>query len=163
MSNVTVNRVNGSILAADITAINNNIAAITAKIPAGSLTPEERDSFPSLDVDNKVFVEDVITEIGINGAGIIPAFVNPQFIQNDLTLFEQLDVIEASLSSLLVKVSDVKRLAGMEAYGMSLVAYKLFDAANQAGLPGAKQAYDKLKARFKGGRPSDTADTPPTP
>jgi len=29
-----------------------------------------------------------------------------------------------------------------------LAAYRIFDAANTSGIPGAKQAYDKLKLRF---------------
>jgi len=70
-------------------------------------------------------------------------------------------VVEASLLNLLQKISDLKRLSGDEAYSMSLSAYKIFDAANQAGIPGAKQAYDKLKIRFDAqgsgaGRPSST-------
>lgn len=137
------------------------IATIASKLPAGSLTDDQRASLKSIDVANKVFVEDVITEINVSGTGIIPAFINPAFIQNDLTIFGQLDRIEASLLNLLQKVSDLKRLAGDEGYSMALSAYKIFDAANQAGIPGAKQAYDKLKVRFDAqgsgaGRPANT-------
>lgn len=137
------------------------IATIASKLPAGSLTDDQRASLKSIDVANKAFVEDVITEINVSGAGIIPAFINPTFIQNDLTIFGQLDGIEAGLLNLLQKVSDLKRLAGDEGYSMALSAYKIFDAANQAGIPGAKQAYDKLKVRFDAqgsgaGRPANT-------
>lgn len=161
MSNLTENKLNTVIVAADLTIINTSIATITTKLPAGSLTDEQRLSLKSIDVANKVFVEDVITEIGVSGAGIIPAFINPVFIQNDLTLFNQLDAVEASLLNLLQKISDLKRISGDEAYSMSLSAYKIFDAANQAGIPGAKQAYDKLKVRFDAqgsgaGRPAST-------
>ncbi len=86
MSNLTENKLNTVIVAADLTIINTSIATITSKLPAGSLTDEQRLSLKSIDVANKVFVEDVITEIGVSGAGIIPAFINPTFIQNDLTL-----------------------------------------------------------------------------
>ena len=161
MSNLTENKLNTVIAAADITAINTSIAAIASKLPAGSLTDDQRLSLKSIDVANKVFVEDVITEIGVSGAGIIPAFINPTSIQNDLTLFTQLDGIEASLLNLLQKISDLKRLSGDEGYSMALSAYKIFDAANQAGISGSKQAYDKLKIRFDAqgsgtGRPAST-------
>ena len=161
MSNLTENKLNTVITAADITAINASIVTITSKLPAGSLTDEQRSGLKSIDVANKVFVEDVITEIGVSGAGIIPAFINPVFIQNDLTLFGQLDAVEASVLNLLQKISDLKRISGDEGYSMSLSAYKIFDAANQAGIPGAKQAYDKLKIRFDAqgsstGRPAST-------
>ena len=42
MSNLTENRLNVTLAAADITAINTAIAAITAKLPAGSLDEEQR-------------------------------------------------------------------------------------------------------------------------
>jgi hypothetical protein len=161
MSNLTENKLNTVIAAADITAINTSIVAIASKLPAGSLTDDQRLSLKSIDVANKVFVEDVITEIGVSGTGIIPAFISPTSIQNDLTLFTQLDGIEASLLNLLQRISDLKRLSGDEGYSMALSAYKIFDAANQAGISGAKQAFDKLKVRFDAqgsgaGRPAST-------
>jgi len=161
MSNLTENKLNTVMAAADITAINTSIAAIASKLPAGSLTDDQRSSLKAIDVANKAFVEDVITEINVSGAGIIPAFINPTFIQTDLTLFTQLDGVEASLLSLLQKISDLKRISGDESYSMALSAYKIFDAANQSGISGAKQAYDKLKVRFDAqgsgaGRPAST-------
>jgi hypothetical protein len=149
MSNITENKLNTVLLAADLTAINTSITAIAAKLPAGSLTEEQRSDLKSINVNNKIFVEDVITEINVSGAGIIPPFINKAFIQNDLTLYEQLDGIDASLSNLLQKVADLKRICGDEAYTAALAVYRIFDGANQAGVPGAKQAYDKLKVRFE--------------
>lgn len=156
MSNLTENRLNLVLTAADLTAINAGVAAITAKLPAGSLDEEQRKSYQAIDVDNKVFSEDVVTEMNISGTGILPPFLNATFIQNDLTLFEQLDGVEANLLNVLQKVADLKRIAGNEAYGMATAVYKIYSAANFAGIPGAKQAYDKLKARFDAqGRPSE--------
>jgi hypothetical protein len=148
MSNLTQNRLNSILVAADITAINTSITTITSKLPTASLTDDQRSRLNAIDVDNKAFVEDAINEINSNGAGIIPPFIDPVLIQNDLTLFSQLDAIESNVENLLQKISDLKRIAGDEAYGMSLAAYRIFDAANTSGIPGAKQAYDKLKLRF---------------
>ncbi|MBC7641156.1 MAG: hypothetical protein H7174_02265 [Flavobacterium sp.] len=148
MSNLTENKLNTVIAAADLAIIAASVTTIASKLPTASLTEDQRNSLKSIDVNNKIFVEDVVTELGINATGIIPSFINPTFIQNDLALFEQLDGIEASLQNLLQKIADLKRIAGDEAYSMALVSYKIYDAANQSGIPGAKQAYDKLKVRF---------------
>ena len=149
MSNLTDNKLNTIISVADIAAINASITDIAGKLPTASLTEDQRGRLNGIDVANKVFVEDVITEIGISGANILPPFINGTFIQNDLTLFSQLDALESGVNNLLQTISDLKRIAGDEAYGMSLQVYKIFEAANSAGIPGAKQAYDKLKVRYE--------------
>jgi len=155
MSNLTENRVDTVLSESDQSAINDAMVLINSKLPAGSLDEEQRSSFKAIDVNNKVFVQDVITEFSISGRGILPDFLKKEFIQNDLLLFEQLDVVEANLLNTLRKVSDLKRICGHEAYSAALTAYKIFEAANLAGIPGAKQAYDKLKTRFDAqGRPS---------
>lgn len=158
MSNLTENKLNTIFDTADITAMNNSIADIANKLPIASLTEDQRGRLNGIDVDNKVFVEDVITEIGISGAGILPPFINGSLMQTDLTLFSQLDALESSLNNLLQTISDLKRIAGDEAYGMSTAIYKMYEAANAAGIPGAKQSYDKLKVRYDkqgGGRKPD--------
>jgi hypothetical protein len=148
MGNISENKLNTIIAAADLTLINTSIAAIASKLPTGTLTDEQRSNLKAINVDNKVFVEDVINQIGVNGAGILPAFINQSFIQNDLTLFEQLDVVDAALMSLSRRVSDLKRICGDESYTGALAVYRIFDAANTAGVPNAKEAYEKLKVRF---------------
>jgi hypothetical protein len=148
MGNISENKLNVVIAAADITIINNSISAIATKIPAGSLTPEQRASFLGMDVDNKIFVEDCINQIGISGAGIIPAFILPANLQNDLTGFEQMDVIEAALANLQQKVSDVKRIYADEAMTAANAVYKMFEMAAIAGVPNAQRAYEILKARY---------------
>ena len=69
MSNITENRLNTVLAAADIAAINTAITAITAKLPAGSLDDDQRHVLKSIDVNNKVFVEDTLIELGISCAG----------------------------------------------------------------------------------------------
>jgi hypothetical protein len=160
MSNITENRLNMTILAADITIINGAIATIAGKLPAGSLNEDQRKDMLSMDVDNKVFAEDCMNEIGISGTGIIPPFITPVNIQNDLTLFEQLDVIEAALLNLLQKVSDLKRITADEAMTLANAIYKMYEMANLAGVSGAKQAYDKLKARYARNNANPTVDNP---
>lgn len=150
MTNLLENKVNEILLTSDVAEMNAAIVHIGEKLPVGSLTEEQRDTFKSMVVGNKVFVQDVITEINISGAGILPPFFNVTFIKNDLTLFEQLDAIEANALNLVQKISDLKRICGHEAYSAALAAYKIYEMANIGGIPGAKQAYDKLKTRFDG-------------
>ncbi len=160
MGNITENKLNAVIVAADITAINTSINTIATKLPVGSLTDEQRTALKSIDIGNKIFVEDALIELVASGAGIVPAFINQAFIQNDLTLFEQLDAIEASVLNIQQRITDLKRISGDEAYTAALAVYRIFDGANVAGVPNAKQAYERLKVRFDaqgngGGRPAD--------
>ena len=148
MGNITENKLNTTITAADLAAISTNIAAINSKLPAGSLNDEQRMNLKSINVDNKIFVEDAITEMTVNGAGIMPAFLNAANLQNDITLYDQLDTIESGINTLLQRISDLKRIAGDEAYTGGLTVYRIFESANSAGLNQAKQPYEKLKARF---------------
>lgn len=148
MGNITENKLNIVITVADLAAINTNIAAINSKLPAGSLTDDQRMNLKSINVDNKVFVEDAITEMTVNGAGIMPAFLNATHLQNDITLYDQLDTIESGINTLKQRIADLKRIAGDEAYTGGLMVYRIFESANSAGLNQAKQSYEKLRTRF---------------
>lgn len=161
MGNITENKLNMIIAAVDIAAINTDIAAINSKLPAGSLTDDQRNNLKSINVDNKVFVEDAIVEMTVNGTGVMPAFLNAANLQNDITLFNQLETIESGLNTLLQRVSDLKRIAGDEAYTGGLTVYRIFESANNAGLNQAKQPYEKLRARFNAqGNAGRTPDAP---
>ena len=66
--------------------------------------------------------------------------------------------MESGVKNLLQNISDLKRIAGDEAYSMSTAIYKIYESANAAGIPGAKQSYDKLKVHYEkqgGGRNPD--------
>ncbi len=158
MGNLTENRLNEVIDPAVVTTINTAIGDIESNLPTGSLDDEQRKSYAAIDVNNKVFTEDVLAEMQNNGASIIPPFLSSALLTNDLQLFEQLDDMESRLANAMRKVSDLKRIAGHEAYSMALSVYRIYDAANQAGIPGAKESYEKLKTRFEnqgGGRAED--------
>lgn len=163
MSNLSENRINVVLLAADVTAINTAVSAILSKVPANTtLTDEQRVSYNAINVANKVFADDCLAEAQANGTGILPAFVNLTNLQNDLSVFEQLDQIESMLNNTLQRVADAKRIAGHEAYGQANVVYSAFKTANESGIANAKSSFDKLKARFEAqgnstGRKADTS------
>jgi len=161
MSNLTENRINRIL---DETAMTNALAAITnleTELPEGSLDDAQRESFRAINVQNKVFTEDVMVEMKNNGATILPPYLDVNLLKNDFELFEQLDTLESRMVNAVRKIADLKRIAGHEAYSFALSVYKNYDAANQAGIPGAKESYERLSERFngRGGRPSSEEET----
>ena len=125
MSNLSENRINVVITPADITAINTSVNTILSKIPANTtLTDEQRLSYNAINVANKVFAEDCLIEAQLNGAGILPGFVSLPNMQNDLTVFDQLDQMESALNN-------------------------AFRTANDSSIANAKASVDKLKPRYE--------------
>lgn len=137
MSNLTNNRINTTATAAQITAVKTALQTINTNLPfLIGLTKEERIALPAIDVNNKAFAEDAISA-GLNNATLIPAYVSVATMQNDMTLFNQLDEIAGIVNQLLEKIEDTKLLAGSEAYVSALTLYRLFGAAAEAGVPGS--------------------------
>ncbi|KAA5532405.1 hypothetical protein F0919_16575 [Taibaiella lutea] len=152
MANVMQNRINAVLEVDQMQAIKDCINSLIELLPeAGNLTltDDEKGQLASLDVDNKVFVEDVINECANNGAGIIPAVINPEFIKSDLRLFEQTDELHSMLTKALEVLENLRRIAASEAYGLSNVVYKIFAVAAASGIPNAQSSYEKLRARYK--------------
>jgi hypothetical protein len=156
MPNITENRLNTVISAADEAALGTagtTLETILAFLIA--LTDDERKSLFGLDVQNKVFVEEALQEIDAN-SGVLPPYIGSATLKTDLDLYNQLDGLESRLSNLLQKISDTKRLAAHEAYSAALTAYKLFEAAHDAGIPNATNSYLRLRQRFQNqGRSAD--------
>ena len=150
MANLSENRINVIIAAADVTTVNTSINTILSKIPANtSLTDEQRLQYNAIDVANKVFTEDCLAEANLSGTGILPGFINLPALQNDITVFEQLDQFESALTNAMQRVKDAKRIAGHEAYAQANQIYGAFKSANDSGIPNAKNSYERLKARYE--------------
>lgn len=150
MANLSENRINVVITPADVTAVNTSIGTILSKIPTNtSLTDEQRLQYNAIDVANKVFTEDCLTEANLSGTGILPGFINLTALQNDITVFEQLDQFETALTNALQRIRDAKRIAGHEAYGQGNQIYAAFKSASDSGIPNAKNSYDRLKVRYE--------------
>lgn len=149
MSNISENRINVVISPANITTMNNNINALVALLPANTtLSDDQRASYNAIDVSNKIFVEDVLIEANLTGTGIVPTYVSVADTQNDLTVFGQLDALEAGLANAMQRVKDAKRIAGHEAYRNANVIYGAYKTAAENGVPNAKSSYDKMKVRY---------------
>src|SRR5690606_9916005 len=160
MSNLTENKLDQTLPQATMDTALNALDALLASLPTGSLTDAERASLPAINVENKIFADDVLNEMSGPIAGFLPGYVNAAALENDLAIFDQLDRIEGRAYQVSRKCSDLKRIAGTEAYGTALAVYRLVEMANGAGIPGAKEAYDKLMVRFEkqGGKGFKTKD-----
>lgn len=160
--NITINRLNFVMPNADIADVKKSITDIYGKMPfLIGLTTDERVTLPKISENNKVFVGDSINALA-NNAPMLPSYLNVADIKSDLTLYEQLDELEMLALQLVEKIQDTRMLCGSEAYVSSLTAYRLFEAAASAGIPGADAIYDALKQRFAGqGQTGQTGPTPP--
>ncbi len=151
MANLNPNRLNLTYLPADLSLMKANANATITKIPAdATLTEDERKrSALDIDVENKIFVEDVLNELSSNGTAIMPAWFNMANIQTDFTFFEQSDSVLTLYKNVILRLNDSMRIAGREAYAAALVAYEQYKNAAEAGVAGAQESYDKLKVRFE--------------
>lgn len=159
MSNLTNNRLNITATDAQITAVKTAVQTINTSLPfLIGLTTAERSSLPAINVNNKAFTEDAINA-GVNNPTIVPAYLSLANMQNDLTLFTQMDELVSVVNQLCEKLEDTRLLAGSEAYVSALTLYKLFGSAAGAGVPGTDAIVTQLKARFTGQGGAGTAPT----
>ena len=147
---MTNNRISASIDADTISTVKDAILTINGKLPfLIGLKPEERAAIPKMSEANKVFTADAIVAIRNNG-NLLPAYLDAAEISKDYHLYDQLDELVQLSLQLTEKLSDTQMMAGSEAYVSALTAYRLFEAASNAGLPGTDTIYDQLKQRFAG-------------
>lgn len=159
MANLTNNRINITATAAQIAAVKAAVQTINTNLPfLIGLTTEERSSLPTINVNNKAFTEDAINA-AVNNPTMLPSYLSVANMQNDLTLFAQLDELVVIMNQICEKLEDTKLLAGSESYVGALALYKLFGSASDAGVPGTDAIVAQLKARFAG---QGGAATPPT-
>jgi hypothetical protein len=149
MANISNNLVNNIMTPAEVAAAAGAVQTVDTSIAsvAHTLIDEERGSYFSLDVNNKVFAEEALQEATSNGS-MLPSAVNVTYLSNDLTAFNQLDSLESQLEGVLRKVRDSKRVVGHEAYAMALTIYTLYRSLAAVGIPGAQQSADRLGERF---------------
>jgi hypothetical protein len=148
MSNLTNNRLNVTMTAAQVTAVKTALQTIATNMPfLIGLTTEERIAIPKINVNNKAFTEDAINAV-VNNGGILPSYISAAGMQSDYQLFTQLDELLGLMRQLVEKAEDTQMLAGSEAFVAALSSYKLFGAAADAGLVGADAIVDSLRQRF---------------
>ena len=161
MSNLSNNRLSIVATATQIAAVKTALQTINTNLPfLIGLTTDERIALPAINVNNKAFTEDAINAAA-NNTALIPSYVNVPNMQNDLSLFIQLDEIILLVKQLLERLEDTQMLAGSEAYTSALAVYRLISSAADAGVPGADAINAQLKARFAGQGGAGTPATNP--
>ena len=148
MSNLTNNRLNVSMTAAQIAAVKGAIATINTNMPfLIGLMIEERITLPKIDVNNKAFTEDAINA-AVNNSAMLPSYINVANMQSDLQLYNQIEELRSITAQTLERLEDTQMLAGSESYVNALTIYKMFGAAAEAGVSGSDTVYLQLKERF---------------
>lgn len=153
MANIMKNRIDTVMHPGELQQIKDSIEFIISLLPKSdmhTLNEEEKEQLSTLDVDNKIFVEDIINEISNNGEGIMPVFITAEGILNDLTLFEQMNKLRGMIGELYMYADTILRIAANDAYSVSYAAYQFFKSAAGNGIPNAQNSYDKLKVRHEG-------------
>lgn len=161
MSTLANNRLSVTIDAAVMTQVRNAFSTINTLLPFMiGLTNDERMTLPKMNVVNKQFVTDALHAIENNGS-LFPPYINAQELNNDLTVYNQLDELVTLAQQLTEKLRDTQMLAGSEAYVSALTIYRLIESASHAGLPGTDTIYAQLAERFanQGNNKSTTTTT----
>lgn len=158
-TNITNNRLSVTLTEEVIASVITKINEINTLLPfLIGLTPSERISLPKISKSNKLFVDDALNSMKTLPK-LLPSYIKPEEIAKDYTLYEQLNSISLYLDELAEKVNDTRTLAGSEAYSASLMAYRMYKAATDSGIPGADVLYQRLHQRFanQGGSKNDAA------
>ncbi|EDP95695.1 hypothetical protein U8527_06600 [Kordia algicida OT-1] len=156
MSNISNNRLSITLTEETITEIKTKIEELSTLMPfLIGLTPSERMSLPKISRSNKLFVDDAITSME-NTPEVLPSYLNPLEVKKDYVLYQQLSTLSLLVDELAEKINDTRILAGSEAYASSLMAYRMYKAATDSGIPGVETTYQRLQQRFANQGPSNT-------
>jgi uncharacterized membrane protein len=148
MANLTNNRLNITATPTQIAAVKTALQTINANLPfLVGLTTEERQSLASMDVNNKTFTEDALNG-AVNNPTLVPAYISVPNMQNDLTLFSQLDELLLLAQQICERIEDTKILAGSESYEAARLFYQSVKTAAEAGIAGADTIASQLGSRF---------------
>ncbi|MEM6719886.1 MAG: hypothetical protein AAF611_11245 [Bacteroidota bacterium] len=160
--NLTNNRLSVTITEETLASVRTKIDELTALLPfLIGLTPDERMTLPKISKSNKLFVDDAISSME-NTPEILPSYLEPQEVRKDYELYQQLNTISLMMDELAEKINDTRILAGSEAYAASLMAYRMYKAATDSGIPGVETIYQRLQERFanQGGSRTEPTTTP---
>jgi hypothetical protein len=149
MANVNDNRVDAIFNQEALQKIDDLTTELLSMIPDVALTDDERGKMVSMDVDNKVFAEDVLKELNGPAKSILPTFISATRYENDLVLADQADTIHAKLANVARRITDLQRVASSETMATASLVYNFLLAADKAGVSGAKEPATKLKKRYE--------------
>jgi len=142
------NRVNASLTDAEVESILKDLQALEKKMVfLQSLTRGERQALPKMGDRSVAFVQKAL-EVGIQHTELMPRYFEPEDMQKDVGLYQQLTRIELAVSRLRQRIQDTMHVAGSEAYVASLSVYKsLQNLPSSAGLENVLSEMSKRFAR----------------
>ena len=149
MGNLNENRINAILSDLDVDKILNALDDAIAVVPDVALTDEERKSMVSMDVDNRIFAENVLTELDNGADALLPSYVIKDNLRKDLAFSNQMLRVASKVALLERRVSDAARVANGEAMTFSSLTYNLLKAASNAGISGTKEPAMRLAERYK--------------
>ena len=114
-----------------------------------TLTKDQRRTIPKMGDKTLTFVVNS-NDYSRQHPELRPSFTSQEDYDIDVADATGLLPVKDILSQLLSQVDDTTMLAGSEAYNHSLLFYNNTKMAAKNNVPGAKEIYDDLKARFPG-------------
>lgn len=158
MANLSENRLNEVLDPAVLTTALTALDTFMAALPEGALNDDQRRRYTGIDVDNRVFVETVLDVMAGSGASVLPASFQLLTLQNDYSMFEQLEQVSERTTALQRKLDDLQRIVAHEGYTYSLAVYAIYEAMSRAGAEDARAGYELMRERFNrpgGSRPPE--------
>jgi hypothetical protein len=114
---------------------------------AVALTPKERHVLPKMGEKTVSFVQKS-NELAEANPSMCPPFLDVAAFGMDLSDATGLLVVDNTVRQALETVSDIKLLAGSEAYQAALTFYSYVKMLAAQDVPNAKAMYEELKKRF---------------
>ena len=149
MRNIHITPVPAIVIADTLTNID---ACSTALAPYMiPLTPEERHNLLKMGNKTLSFVVKAL-DYARHYPQLCPSFLNIVDFEADVADATGLRTLHIAAKQLADNIDDTIMVAGSEAYQSALVFYNAIKIAAAQDIPGAKEIYHELKARFPGGR-----------
>lgn len=144
------NRISIQLSNADITAINDAVGVLTAKLQPVliALDANDKKNLAKLGEKSVSFVEKSAQYAGTN-AEFLPAFISAAEMNKDFQAFNTLNTILRPLMQLTKNLEDTATLCGSEALLAALAYYNSVRQGVKMNVPNASAIYDDLSARFE--------------
>lgn len=145
--------------AAELTAIDNAVAAIEAALAGKvvNLTPEERQQYGRVSNRTENWIDKVMGYMDANPA-LVPGYIDRMEHRKDYDVRKLIATRLNRLASVFESLDDTQKLISSDLWTNSIAFYRNVKIASQQNVPGSTAIYNDLKAQFPGRPPA-----PPTP
>ena len=152
------NRISAELNDQDIADLRALVVTARSKLPFMiGLTAQERKELAKLG-DKSIGFDEKIQAYMVTNPEFIPGFVDPAEVRKDRLLRTRFMSFFPDFMTLAEHMEDTMTILGNEILMADLAYYQSVREASRRGVPGARQIYDDLRARFPGtGRPPSKA------